>query len=133
MTVIGYLARTDPKFQLRCLELWLQYGSANKASKDLGISHNTVRYHAWRYILYHPIECRKYIDNLSEEDTRYYRKMTDQEYFALLTRKAIKYLSNIAFNQFVIDNEIWKYPEVYETFKYRFVEIYKRHLDKIQA
>ena len=133
MTMIGYLARTDPVYQKRCLELWLQDGSAVKAAEELGISHNTVRYHAWRYVLYHPIECRKYIDNLSEDDTRYYRKMTDEEYFMLLTRKAIKYFSVGAFNNFVVDNEIWKYPKVYELFKYRFVEVYKKHLNKVQA
>jgi hypothetical protein len=133
MTMIGYLVRTSPEYQKRCLDLWLKYASAIKAAEELGINHNTVRYHAWRYVLFHPDECRKYIDNLSEEDTRYYRKMTDEEYLRILTVKAIRYLTIKPFTQFVVDNKLWNYPKIYELFKHRFPSVYKQNLDKVQA
>ena len=134
MSVLGYTTKIDPETRKRCLDLWLETGSAYKAGRLMGMSHVSIRYHAWNWILTHPEESRQLLDSLSESDQRFYRLLTDDEYWHMLTRHALQYFkSEKKIDAFVSNNELWKYHDAYSMLETRYPRTYKKYLDKVSA
>lgn len=133
MSIIGYKKDFDPDYPKRCMEKWIEYGSAERAGKDLGVHSVSIQYNAWRWIIEHPEEGREFINNSAVSDSRFMRELTDEEYFELLMRKALKnFKSNAKLEKFVVDNEIWKYPGAYDLLKIQQPTIYERYSSRVQ-
>lgn len=125
MPIIGYRRNIHTNWNKICLDEWLKYGSAEKAGKALGISHVTVRWNAWRYLLTHMDECRQILDQEVQEEFREdFRQMTDDEFYSYLVRRALNNFSAKAFKSWVIENEVYNYPNARELYKTRYPQLY---------
>jgi hypothetical protein len=133
MTIIGYKKDYDPDYPKTCMTKWVEYGSAERAAQELGVSSVSVQYNAWRWIIEHPEEGREFIDNSAVSDNRFMRKLTDEEYFDLLTRKALKnYTGKGKIESFVVNTQLWKYPIAYDRIKIKYPIIHDRYSSRVQ-
>lgn len=132
MNLLGNTNYTlNPNFRKQCLETWLETGAATKAGHLLGIDKSIVRLNSWKYLLANPDDARKILNSQAEEDRRYSRDLTDEEFWGLLVRKAMLYLTKNQFNRFVQENQLWRYPKVYDLFKVRHPDIYAKYLNQV--
>ena len=129
MSILGYRHIDDDQWRKKCLDAWLEYGSAPKAAKSLGVAHVTIRYNAWKYLLFHPDEARVIV---SSEATKHvspmyqeaYRDMNDEEFWAFMTQRGMHFLSATAFTKWVEEYKPYKYPSVREIYKVRYPKLY---------
>lgn len=132
MTILGFRTELDPDFQRKCLDNWLELGSAQKAASKLGVSMYLVRRHSWIYICEHPLECRNYLDRVSENDMLG-RTLTDEEYYHLVSIRASNYLvSEKKIREFIEKTELWRYPKALEVFKVKYPRVYNSYISKVQ-
>jgi hypothetical protein len=132
MSIIGYRHNDDDDWRKTCLDKWLEYGSAPKAAKELGVAHVTIRYNAWHYMLFHPDEARVIISgeadkHVSEMYQQEYRSMNDEEWWTFLTVRAMKFLSVKRFTLWLETFEPYKYPKAREVYKVRYPKLYAEH------
>jgi hypothetical protein len=127
MTLLGYKSNTDPEFQKKCLLLWLEKGSAQKAGFVLGVSATTVSHHSWRYLLTHLEEAREYLNSDASVDSRYGRSLNDQEFAMVMTKKAIQFLPPRTFDKWMIAAGYYKDPKVRQIYARRYPTYHKKH------
>jgi hypothetical protein len=128
MPLLGYKRNTDPKHNKRCLELWIEKGSARRAADELGVSVPVVVKNGWKYLLYNPELARDLLNKESLDSELYkYRNLTDSEFMQIMTEKAIAYFPVNTFNLWCVDNEIWKYPECMEKYRVKYPLWYELH------
>ena len=132
MSILGYRHIDDDQWRKKCLDAWLEYASAPKAAKSLGVSHATIRYNSWKYLLFNPDKAREII---SSEATKHvspmyqkeYRDMNDEEFWSFMTQRGMRFLSAAGFVKWVEEYKPYKYPKVREIYKVRYPKLYAKY------
>ena len=122
----------DPNWQKKCLDAWLEYGSATKAAPSLGVSANTIQWNGWQYLIFHPDEARVVISGEAEKHPvkayqDKYRNMNDKEFWSYLTARAVQKLSATKFVIWVETFHPEQYEGVSEIYKSRYPNVYAKY------
>lgn len=128
MSILGYTRSIDPAFQKKCLQTWIELGSADRAGKELGIKGFSVSRNAWRYLFDNVDEARKILSEEAVKDPRIHRELTEEEFWRKMIVRAMTHASVTYFYDWIIHNGIpLNFPQLMELYRYKYPEWYRRH------
>lgn len=128
MPLLGYARSIDPEFQKKCLQTWIELGSASRAGDELGIRGTAVSRNAWRYLLDHVDEAKEILSGEAVKDPRIHRELTEEEFWRKMIVRAMTHTSPTYFYDWIIQNEIpIKFPQLMEMYREKYPVWYKRH------